>query len=74
MSFNVSEWMKAKAVAEACGVSDETVRIWSQKNNGFPKPSRFSRRTVLWKRSEIEAFLASIEDAKNPSPFIRPKE
>ncbi len=68
------EWMDIRAVAAECAVSTETIRRWHLANDGFPQPHRFSRRVLRWKSSEIKAFLASIEDAKNPSPFIRPKE
>jgi len=51
-----AEFMKIPAVARYCGVSKTTIREWSKRPD-FPKAIRPTKRTVMYRRSDIDAWL-----------------
>lgn len=54
-----AERMRISEVAEYCGVSKTTVHIWIKKHPDFPKAIRPSKRTVYYRRSELDRWLDS---------------
>ena len=53
------------AVASKCGVSRSTVRrLWYAGQ--LPKPIRLGRRSIRWRASDVEAFIANLPAATKP--------
>lgn len=50
--------MRKKEVSELTGIPIGSVWYF-QKAHGFPKPIKLGKRSMGWKKSEVDAWLAS---------------
>jgi excisionase family DNA binding protein len=65
----VSEYVKVAEAARILGVSQGTVRIWAETGK-IPMHKNPANGYRLFKRQELEDFLAAID---KPSPPTKPK-
>jgi predicted DNA-binding transcriptional regulator AlpA len=54
----MEEHLKVQDLTEIFKVTRFTISTWMKEKPNFPKPFRAGRK-LLWKRSEIEAYLES---------------
>jgi predicted DNA-binding transcriptional regulator AlpA len=52
------ELLSLEQVAERYGVAVRSIQAWTKRNEGFPRPLRFSRRILRWRLVDLEAFEA----------------
>lgn len=65
------EIFRLPAVVAACGISRSTIYEMIRRGE-FPRPIKLGARAVGWRRSDIEAWLASRPAARisEPSPVL----
>lgn len=58
-----SEFIRGPALAKRLGVSLATLHRWASGNNtpqGFPSAYRLGPKVVVWRRGEVDAWLANL--------------
>ena len=55
--------INADEMIEKFSITKRTLHRWSKTTLNFPKPFKVGRR-LLWKRSEVEAYIESLESTK----------
>ncbi|WP_230463719.1 helix-turn-helix transcriptional regulator [Burkholderia ubonensis] len=58
--------LRLLGVLDAVGVSKSTLYAWIAANQ-FPAPVRLGPRAVGWRESDVSAWLASRQSARNDS-------
>ena len=59
----VEQLLRKPTVKEMVGNMPDSTLYYLMNQGDFPKPLKLGRRTVAWKRSEIEAWIQSRERA-----------
>ena len=68
-SMMTDRLLTRQEVEERCGLSCSTIyRMMREDLDAFPTPIRVARRSVRWKESEIEGWLASRPRATGDFP------
>ncbi len=59
----VEQLLRKPTVKEMVGNMPDSTLYYLMKEGDFPKPLKLGKRTVAWKRSEIESWIQSRERA-----------
>jgi prophage regulatory protein len=51
--------LRLKQVVQLTNISRATIWRWVKAGN-FPKPMKITNRVVVWKNSDIQAYIASV--------------
>ena len=51
------QWLSTKEAATYCGVGQRTLERYREQQTG-PKPYRFGKRFIRYKKSDLDAFFA----------------
>lgn len=81
--YVIEDWVSATDIAERCGVSRETVRLWATgaRGHGFPRPHAVvSHNQRIWAWSAVNQWLRThrglgdAHEALSPSEAVRANE
>jgi predicted DNA-binding transcriptional regulator AlpA len=59
----MDEFLTVKDLVDMLKVSRFTISVWKKEKKEFPKPFNVGRK-LLWKKSEIEAYMESTRKEK----------